>query len=229
MLLLAVTGAVAAAGAGAAGCAGCAGWGARVPGPPSCVLDIRPPLVGAWLVCPASTILSDTVRLLSLSLSLVIDIEACLHVFLSLRNFHIRLFTVPAPTILVEEGRVCNHYFHSFSVPTEASTGDWQKKDFDIGNSGWWAVEAVKPIKVQRLWATMEASSASETLGHFIFDNVWETWRRAAPTSHTAKRVCVELVRGCYSGHGRTKLMRRALDSWAFPDSGIQVTLISPV
>ena len=90
-------------------------------------------------------------------------------------------------------------------------------------------MEAVKPIKVQRLWATIEASSASETLGHFIFDNVRETWRRAAPPSHTAKRVRVELDRGSYSGHGRTKVMRRALDSWAFPDSGSQVTLISPV
>ena len=87
------------------------------------MLDIRPPLLGAWSVCPASTIFSDTVRLLSLSLSLVIDIEACLHVFLSLRNVHNRLFTVPAPTILVEEGRVCNHYSRSFSVPTEALTG----------------------------------------------------------------------------------------------------------
>ena len=81
-------------------------------------------LLGAWSVCPASTIFSDTVRLLSLSLSLVMDIKACLHVFLSLRNVHNRLFTVPAPTILVEEGRVCNHYSRSDSVPTEASTGD---------------------------------------------------------------------------------------------------------
>ena len=62
-------------------------------------------------------------------------------------------------------------------------------QDFDTGNSRWWAVEEVKPIKVQRLWATIEASSASETLGHFIFDNIRETWRRAAPPSHAAKRV----------------------------------------
>ena len=95
LLLFAVTGAVA-AGAGAAGCAGGAGWGARVPGPLSCVLDCRPPLLRAWSVCPASTIFSAIVRLLSLSLSLVMDIEACLHVFLSLRNVHNRLFTVPA-------------------------------------------------------------------------------------------------------------------------------------
>ena len=52
---------------------------------------------------------------------------------------------------------------------------------------------------------------------------------RATPPSHAAKRVSVELDRGSYSGHGRTKVMRRALDSWAFPDSGAQVTLISPV
>ena len=57
----------------------------------------------------------------------------------------------------------------------------------DAGNSGWWSVEAVKPIKVQRLWAKMEASSGSEALGHFIFDNDRETWKRAAPPSHAAK------------------------------------------
>ena len=37
------------------------------------------------------------------------------------------------------------------------------------------------------------------------------------------------LDRGSYSGYGRTKVIRRALDSWAFPDSGAQVNLISPV
>ena len=26
-------------------------------------------------------------------------------------------------------------------------------QDFDAGHSGWWSVEAVKPIKVQRWWA----------------------------------------------------------------------------
>ena len=101
-------------------------------------------------------------------------------------------------------------------------------QDFDADNSGWWAVEAVKPIKVQRLWGKMEASSASQVLGHFIFDNVLETWRRAAPPSHAAKKVRVELDRGSYSGHGRSKVMRRPLDSWAFPDSGAQVTLNNP-
>ena len=75
----------------------------------------------------------------------------------------------------------------------------------------------------------MEASSGSEALGHFIFDKDRETCKRPAPPSHAAKRVRVELDRGSYSGHGRTKAMRKALDSWAFPDSGAQVTLISPV
>ena len=69
-------------------------------------------------------------------------------------------------------------------------------QNFDAGHSGWWAVEAVKPIKVQRLWAKMEASSGSEALGHFILDNDREIWKRAAPPSHAAKRVCVELDRG---------------------------------
>ena len=104
-----------------------------------------------------------------------------------------------------------------------------QYQDIDAGNSGWWLIEAVKPIKAQRLWAKMEASSGSEALGHFIFDNDRETLRQAAHQSHAAKRVCVELDRKSYSGHGRTKVMRKDLDSWAFPDSGAQVTLISPV
>ena len=38
--------------------------------------------------------------------------------------------------------------------------------DYDMGSSGWWSVEAVKPIKVQRLWAKMEATSASPALRH---------------------------------------------------------------
>ena len=86
-------------------------------------------------------------------------------------------------------------------------------QDFDAGTSGWWSIEAVRPIQVQRLWAKMEASSGSEALGHFIFDNDREAWRRAAPPSHAAKRVRVELGRRSYSGQSRSKVMRRALDS----------------
>ena len=37
-------------------------------------------------------------------------------------------------------------------------------QDYDMGSSGWWSLEAVKPIKVQRLWAKMEATSASPAL-----------------------------------------------------------------
>ena len=97
-----------------------------------------------------------------------------------------------------------------------------------MGSSGWWSLEAVKPIKVQRLWAKMEATSAAPALGHYIFDNVREIWKSAPPPSHAAKRVRVEIDRGSYSGQGRSKVMRRPLDSWAFPDSGAQVTLINP-
>ena len=31
-------------------------------------------------------------------------------------------------------------------------------QDYDAGHSGWWAIEAVKLIKVQKLWAKMETS-----------------------------------------------------------------------
>ena len=69
-------------------------------------------------------------------------------------------------------------------------------QDFDAGNSGWLAVEAVRPIKVQRLWATMEASSASETLGHFIFDNVRETFEEGCSTKSRSKKS------SCGAGQG---------------------------
>ena len=68
-------------------------------------------------------------------------------------------------------------------------------QDFDAGNSGWWSIEAVRPIQVQRLWAKMEASSGSEA------------WRRSAPPSHAAKRVHVELDRRSYSGQNRSKVL----------------------
>ena len=101
-------------------------------------------------------------------------------------------------------------------------------QDYRMENSGWWSLEAVKPIQTQRLWAKMEATSAGPALGHYLFDNVREVWKSAPPPSHAAKRVCVEIDRGSYTGQGRSKVMRRPLDSWAFPDSGAQVTLVNP-
>ena len=69
-------------------------------------------------------------------------------------------------------------------------------QDYRMENSGWWSLEAVKPIQTQRLWAKMEATTAAPALGHFIFDNVREVWRSAPPPSHAAKRVRVEIDRG---------------------------------
>ena len=90
-------------------------------------------------------------------------------------------------------------------VQKEYSFNPDQYQDYDAVNSGWWSVGATIPIQVQRLWgAKMEASSASKPLGHFIFDNVCENWRRAAPQGHAAKKVRVELDKGSYSGQGRT-------------------------
>ena len=84
------------------------------------------------------------------------------------------------------------------------------------------------PIQVQRLWGKMEASTASQPLGNYIFDNVSETWRRNAPPGHAAKKVRIELDQASYSGQARTKEMRTPIIGWAFPDTGAQVTLINP-
>ena len=59
-------------------------------------------------------------------------------------------------------------------------------QDYRMENSGWWSVEAVKPIKTQRLWAKMEATSAGPALGHYLFDNVREVWKSVPPLSHAA-------------------------------------------
>ena len=96
----------------------------------------------------------------------------------------------------------------------------------DSGN--FWSVNSSIPIQVQRLWGKMEASTASQPLGHYIFDNVSETWRRNAPPGHAAKKVRIELDRASYSGQARTKEMRTPILGWAFPDTGAQVTLINP-
>ena len=70
------------AGAGGVGGAGGATW---VPGPLSCRLDCRPPLLGAWSACPASTIFSVTVRSPSLSPSLEMFMMAVLQLLRSLK------------------------------------------------------------------------------------------------------------------------------------------------
>ena len=60
----------------------------------------------------------------------------------------------------------------------------------DFGGSGdYWSVTARIPIQVQRLWCKMEASTASQPLGHYIYNNVQGNWRRNAPPSHAAKKV----------------------------------------
>ena len=77
----------AAAGAGGAGAGGVGGAGgaAWVPGPLSCRLDCRPPLLGAWSACPAITIFRETVRSPSLSPSLEMFMMAVLQLRRSLR------------------------------------------------------------------------------------------------------------------------------------------------
>ena len=62
-------------------------------------------------------------------------------------------------------------------------------QDYRMENSGWWSVEAVKPIQTKRVWAKMEAVSLGPALGHYIFDNVSKVWKSSPPPSHAAKRV----------------------------------------
>ena len=75
----------------------------------------------------------------------------------------------------------------------------------DFGASGsYWSVSASIPIQTQRLWCKMEASTASQPLGHYVYDNVRGSWKRAPPPGHAAKKVQIELDRASYSGHSRT-------------------------
>ena len=39
-------------------------------------------------------------------------------------------------------------------------------------SGSFWSVSSSIPIQIQRLWGKMEASTASQLLGHYIFDNV---------------------------------------------------------
>jgi hypothetical protein len=71
-------------------------------------------------------------------------------------------------------------------------------------------------------------TDSGPVLGHYLFDNVQEVWRSAPPPSHAAKHVKVEIDRRSYRSQGRSKVNRKPLDSWSFPDSGAQVTLIRP-
>ena len=99
----------------------------------------------------------------------------------------------------------------------------------NVDNSSWWsALEVVKPIITRRIWAAMEAQTTSKALGHFLFDKINNVWKSASPPGHAAKHVKIEVDRMSYKNQGRTKMNRKSLDAWSFPDSGAQVTLISP-
>ena len=104
---------------------------------------------------------------------------------------------------------------------------------YQMEDCGWWSLEALspKPIQTKRVWARMEAMSSGPALGHYLFDNVKKVWRSAPPPSHAAKHVRIELDRSSYSGTGvkkPQKMARKPLDTWCFPDSGAQVTIINP-
>ena len=98
----------------------------------------------------------------------------------------------------------------------------------NMENGSWWAFEAVKPISSRRIWAAMEAQTAGPALGHFLFDKINNVWKSASPPGHAAKHVKIEIDRMSYKNQGRSKMNRKSLDTWSFPDSGAQVTLISP-
>ena len=108
-------------------------------------------------------------------------------------------------------------------------------QDYRMESSGWWSIEALTPraIQTKRVWgAKVEAvSSARPALGYYLFDNHTKVWRSAPPPSHASKRVQIELDRSSYVGSGvkkPQKKCRQIVDTWAFPDSGAQVCLISP-
>ena len=61
-------------------------------------------------------------------------------------------------------------------------------QDYRMEDSGWWSVEAVKPIQTKRVWARMEPVSLGPALGHYIFDNVNKVWKSAPPPSQAAGR-----------------------------------------
>ena len=65
--------------------------------------------------------------------------------------------------------------------------------DSFAGSGDYWSVNTVIPIQVYRLWGKMEASTASQPLGHYIDNNVRGNWRRNAPPGHAAKKVRIEL------------------------------------
>ena len=110
-------------------------------------------------------------------------------------------------------------------VKREYSFNPERYSDAYTESGNFWAVSSSIPIQIQRLWGKMEArvenaSTASQPLGHYIFDNESESWRRNAPPGHAAKKVRIELDRASYSGQGRTREMRTPILGWAFPDTG---------
>jgi len=92
----------------------------------------------------------------------------------------------------------------------------------------YWTFEAIKPISSRRIWAAMEAQTTSKALGHYLFDKINNVWKSASPPGHAAKHVKIKVDRMSYKNQGRTKMNRKSIDTWSFPDSGAQVTLICP-
>ena len=119
-------------------------------------------------------------------------------------------------------------------VQREYSFNPERYSDAYNDSGSYWAVSASIPIQIQRLWGKMEeakvesASTARQPLGHYIFDNESESWRRNATPGHAAKKVWIELDRASYLSQGRTREMRSSIFALAFPDTGAQVTLINP-
>ena len=73
-----------------------------MPGPLSCLLDCRPPTMGAWSACPAMVTVMVTCRWPSLSL--VMFMVAFLWVLFRPKKVLSRPWAFPASAILAEEG-----------------------------------------------------------------------------------------------------------------------------
>ena len=87
---------------------------------------------------------------------------------------------------------------------------------------------AEETARIQNSCCVTPGKRATPALGHHVFDQVTQSWKRGSPNPHPAERVKVEIDRSSYRNRGRTKEMWTPVNAWSFPDSGAQVVMIPP-